>query len=154
LNDGDVVMYCDSGACFVADVEPLLSLTDEQDIVLFDFPYFFNRNWIKRDCFELMGCTDEKYIQGAHWNGAFQIYKKTPKSIAFVEEYLKYCCDERILTDIPSESGAEDNSFKDHRHDQAVLSLLAIKHEIKPNLDPSQYGRPYNNIINHHRISK
>lgn len=150
IKDGDILMYIDSGACFVSHAGTLFKMLDTQDIVLFDMPYFYNRTYIKRDCFELMGCTEEMYRIGAHWNGAFQLYRKSEESIKFVTEYLEWCKDERILTDLKSTTGPEDNSFVDHRHDQAVLSLMAIKYGIKPNIDPSQFGR-HEQIINHHR---
>lgn len=56
----------------------------------------------------------------------------------FVEEWLRYCRDERILTDIPNESGYPNlTGFVDHRHDQSVLSLLAEKYHINLYRKPS-----------------
>ncbi len=50
----------------------------------------------------------------------------------------------RILTDIPNVCGFDNlPGFRDHRHDQSVLSLLASSRGIIPHRDPSQFGDPY-----------
>lgn len=71
--------------------------------------------------------------------------------MAFLEEWLNYCTDERILTDISNRCGYDNYAeFKDHRHDQSVLSLLVLRHGIETFRDPSQFGNhlklaPYRN---------
>ena len=49
-----------------------------------------------------------------------------------------------ILTDIPNACGLSNlPEFKDHRHDQSILSLLAKKHNVEMFRDPSQWGNPH-----------
>lgn len=151
---GDIVMYSDSGATFLRDVNPLLSLADAQPIVLFDQPKFLNVQWTKKDTFQMMKCTGDEYLHGKHWNGAFQIYRVCRESIDFVREYLGWCANKYTLTDIPSIMGPEHELYQAHRHDQSVLSLLAIKYGIKPNVDPSQYGDLNDPYIDHHRTQE
>jgi hypothetical protein len=110
---------------------------------------------------------------------SFNIYKKNNASINFVEDWLTLCKNENLLTDAPNICGLNDfKDFISHRHDQSILTLLAIQKKIKPYRDPSQYGnhlkyekyrekgeyilKPYTNskdyqdsnygtILNHHR---
>jgi len=87
---------------------------------------------------------------------SFILIKKTEFSMSFIEEWLTFCQDYRILTDSPNECGLENfQNFFDHRHDQSVLSLLARKHKITLDIDPSQYGNDRRDInmqlINHTR---
>lgn len=163
-NDGDIIFYVDSGNVFLSDPSFLYEYIDiKNGVILFD-----NRdgmqngesaqNFIscKKDCFVLMGCDNEKYINGKHLNASYQIYKKNIFVMNFVNEYLDVCQDIRILTDTPNQHGHNYSGYYDHRHDQSVLSLLAIKHNIEPLIDPSEWGnkcgvRGFNQIFQHHR---
>jgi hypothetical protein len=54
------------------------------------------------------------------------LVKNTEANRGFVQTWLEYCTDDRILTDRPNECGRPDlPEFIAHRHDQAVLSVLA-----------------------------
>lgn len=66
---------------------------------------------------------------------------KTLHTIQLVSEWLKYATDARSITDQPNELGLPNYpEFCDHRHDQAVLSLLAKKWCLTMNRDATQYG--------------
>ena len=87
------------------------------------------RQYTKRDAFILLGVDSPFYSETGQFNAAFQIYKKTRFTEAFLEEYLYYSQDRRIITDDPNKLGKENyNEFKDHRHDQSILSLLTKKY--------------------------
>ena len=46
-----------------------------------------------------------------------------------MSEYLYYAQDKRIITDDPNELGYNNyEGFRDHRHDQSILSLLTKKY--------------------------
>jgi len=150
--EGDTIFYSDAGAYFEKDLSPYFHKTRERNIVLFDMPYFTNNQWVKRDAFVLMDCDNKEYSEGSHWNGAFMIFKKCKESVDFISEYLKWCQDERIISDNPNECGKDNYfEFEDHRHDQSVLSLMAIKHKIQPELDLSQWGMKEDSYIHHSR---
>jgi hypothetical protein len=161
---GDIIFYVDAGNVFINSPDELFKLLNENnDILLFD-----NRDGmqnglsaqnfisVKKDCFVLMECDTNEYIFGPHLNASYQIYKKSEKSINFVLEYLNFCKNEQILTDTQNKFGDNYPGYYDHRHDQSVLSLLAIKHKINPVVDPSEWGnkcgcRNFNQIFSHHR---
>jgi hypothetical protein len=63
------------------------------------------------------------------FNAAYQIYKKTIFTEKFLEDYLNYCRDKRIITDEPNSMGLPNyDIFRDNRHDQTVFSLLIKKY--------------------------
>jgi len=91
-----------------------------------------NRQMTKRDTFILMDCEEEKYYNAIQVEAGFFAAKKTTSNIAFIREWLEYCKDERILTDIPNQLGVSNfDEFIDHRHDQSILSLLQVKYNIQ-----------------------
>ncbi|HIJ77957.1 MAG: hypothetical protein OEY01_01450 [Desulfobulbaceae bacterium] len=144
--DGDIIIYSDSGAEIISPLSPLLDLCKRKNgILLFQVHSqngkHLNIKWTKRDCFTLMGADEPKYHNAEQVAGSPQIYMKNNRNLAFIEEWLSYCTDERILTDMPNRCGLENYpEFKDHRHDQSVISILAAKHGIEIFRDPSQYG--------------
>lgn len=155
LDPGDILFYADSGSNFRNDPQPLFNTLEQQNILLFIMDHFQNKMWTKRDCFHLMGCDNDKYVNGPHWNAAFLGFKVSDEAISFIDEYLYHCCDANILTDKENICGKPNYpEFKDHRHDQSVLSLMALKHNIEPNIDPSQFGDLPYQVMYHHRSKK
>jgi len=142
INYGDLLIYSDAGIEIVKDPLPLIDICCAQNgILLFKVHGRLNRTWTKRDCFVLMNCDSKVYWNAVQIVASFQIYIKNNRSLAFVEEWLHYCKIPEIITDLPNIQGLDNfPEFKNHRHDQSVLSLLATKHGIEIFRDPSQWG--------------
>jgi hypothetical protein len=164
INEGDLILYLDAGVEVMDDLSPLFDLCVRQKgILLFRAHGRLNRVWIKRDCFVLMNCDLEKYWNAEHITASYELYIKSDESIKFLQEWLHYGCNPNIITDSPNIRGLPNfPDFKEHRHDQAILSLLAAKHGIRRFRNPSQWGDPYKaentdlnlpykTIFNHHR---
>ena len=163
INEGDTLMYVDSGNEFIANPKPLFELLDKQDLILFKNrdgnpkgEVWTNSMWTKSDCFALMGCEADIYKQGPQIDASYIIIKKTKKTVDFVDEYFKYSCNKNIITDLPNITQTPNEpDFKDHRHDQSILSLLAIKHNILLHESPSESSnhiiKDYPQIFNHFR---
>jgi len=161
VNDGDVVMYSDSGATFINSIQPLVDTCLREEIVLFELNGIPLKSYTKRDCFYYMWGNTIEYHNTNFITASFQLYKRCERSITFVEKYLKWCCNEDVLTDKPNTCGLPNlPEFKDHRHDQSVLTILAKHNDIKLHADPSEYGNNhrhlydnsnYGQIIWHHR---
>lgn len=171
LSDDDILVYHDSGAEIIGNIKPLTDLVNEKKILLFRSHGYTNSGWTKRDCFYFMDCDLPKYYDGPQVWAGFIVLKKTSDNIRLVSNWLEFASNKHILTDDKNISGLENlPDFQDHRHDQAILSLLAIKNEIEIFRDPSQYGdlsrlsipnekheayhhnSPYPTLINSHRI--
>lgn len=146
VEDGDIVIYSDSGAEIISPLDPLIDLCRQKGgILLFNVhtPNGKHTNimWTKRDCFVLMDADTPRFHNAEQIAGSPQLYQKTSRSMALLEEWLSYCTDERILTDIPNRCGHDNYiEFKDHRHDQSVLSIVALRHGVETFRDPSQFG--------------
>lgn len=176
----DIIIYCDSGIEVIAALNPLISICNQQGgIMLFRTHGQANKKWTKRDCFVLMGCDSPEYWNAGQLMASFSVYVNNGRNRDFVEEWLNYCCNENIVTDKPNVCGLDNlPEFKDHRHDQSVLSLLAAKHKIDIYRNPSQGGNrfklkqfrqpgevsryspkpytnsPYGTLLNHHRTKE
>ena len=85
--------------------------------------------YTKRDAFILLGADMPFYSQTSQYGATIQIYKKTSFTVKFIQEWLYYCQDKRIITDDKNTLGQPNyKDFKDNRHDQTVLSLLIKKY--------------------------
>lgn len=161
MNEGDLLFYSDSGAHFICGIESLYNKLDNQNkILLFTLEDFHtHKKWTKRDCFHYMNLDYEPFLSINQILASFVVCIKTKSNIEFFEEWLKYAQDERIITDSPNVCGLSNYSeFKDHRHDQSILSLLGRKHNITTIEDISQWGndrrKEIPQILEHTRSDK
>ena len=144
MDEGDILLYVDSGAKIIGNVSPVINIVKEKEVVFFSNDYHKNSTWTKRDCFYYMDSDTPLFHDGYQIAACYLALKKNAATITLVTEWLKYSMDERIITDNENVCGLPDFSdFKDHRHDQSVLSLLAIKYNIEIYRDPSQWGNSY-----------
>ena len=181
VNDGDVVIYADSGIEVIKALDPLIELClEKNDVLLFcEGGERLNKEYTKRDCFIMMDCDSEDYWNSVQCLASFHLYTRNKLCIEFLKKWLLYCQNKHILTDVENICG-KDNfpEFKDHRHDQSVLSLLAHKTKKEIFRDPTQWGNhlkmkefringefcskkynsinsfnnsPYGTFLNHHR---
>ena len=157
MGPNDWLMYTDSGMYFVRNpwlwVESVLDEIGEKGIITFCSGWT-NKQYCKRDAFVLMGLDEPKYTDAEHRMASVFVCRKTPFSLAFVEEWLKYAQDPRIISDLPNTQGLPNYpEFKDHRHDQSIMSLLGIKHDtyLWTKKDITQYSNPEDHCIYHTR---
>jgi len=136
VQDGDTIIYIDADH-YVTDrniIGMINSAMDDRGLYITDMKYHGhkNRRWTKRDCFVFMGCDEEKYWDGFHVEAGKCAYRKNEFVMKFVEDWLGYACNENSITDLPNICGKPNfPEFQDHRHDQSVLALMTIKHNIK-----------------------
>ena len=134
LQPNDIVLYMDSGDQFIKESfdrlrESVLATMKNQNILLTKggFP---NRDWTKRDCFVLMGCDSDIYHNAIQVEAGIILATTSWFTITFISEWLSLCKNKELITDSPNAQGENFASFVDHRHDQSILSLLAIKKDI------------------------
>jgi hypothetical protein len=132
MKEGDWLMYTDSGMHFCDNpwnwILPEESEMGDKGIMTFG-TYSTNATWTKRDTFVLMNMDNESVKNMPQRLASSFVCKKTPFSISFVGEWLRYAQDPRIVTDLPNTQSLPNYpEFRDHRHDQSILSLLTIKH--------------------------
>jgi hypothetical protein len=141
---GDVVMFTDAD-CY--PVKPFRHLytecRHEGGIYLFRANPWKNYQWCKRDAFIVMGQDDASYHDGSLDAGVarFMLFEKGPwRATQFLMEWLTYCVNPRATTFDPSILGSEAPGFREHRTEQAIMTLLAYKYgiELHPELDYEQ----------------
>jgi hypothetical protein len=141
---GDFIVYLDSAYYFLNNIEELINLSHKNNGFFFDEIKDDDKTckfWTKRDCFILMDCDEDLYYNYSTVQSGLLILEKNEKVISFIKEWLRYSQDKRILTDINNTLGKQNfNEFIEHRHDQAILSLLRIKYNIDGFRNPSQWG--------------
>ncbi len=146
MDTGDQIVYMDACMEFVKSPMGWLNYFNE-DINLFTNGQFHHK-YCKEYCYNRMGV--QRNINQMQVNGAYQIYRKSKKSLAFLKEYMDYCLNLRCVNDDIEDPNEEHFEFISHRHDQSILTNLAIKHQIPIHSDITQFGSS-DPIINHHR---
>ncbi len=146
LNPGDFLFYCDAGAYFINPIDPLIEISLEHNLDILSFEHFerFEYEWTKRDAFILMDCDTPDYTESRQRLSSFSLWRKSVFTMDFLNEFLKFAKDERILTDIDNKCGYPNyKNFKENRHDQSIFSLLTKKYNLQSFRDPSQMGNKY-----------
>lgn len=141
--EGDIIFYVDSGAFFVSNVKCIIkSFRQNEKIWVSDCPLLENC-FTKEKCFELMECNDDSIKYSNQIQGCFFFAVCCDESKKFVEKWLKYCEDFRLMSPEGTFPVLEyyGNKFVAHREDQSILSLLCKKEGIVPHRDPSQRGK-------------
>ena len=113
--------------------------------------------WTKRDCFVVMDCDSAEFHNSPHVQAGYSVWSRSHASIAFLEEWLSWCCNPTAITDDDNILGKPNSkNFRDHRHDQAILSNLVTKKGIQP-FGPKERSlngyRNFNLIIRHMLLS-
>lgn len=152
--ENDIILYIDS--------------TDVPSPIFFNFVlYYFEKSdlflvksnhlhdqYTKRDCFILMDCDDEKYHNQYQLEAGIIGVRNTRFNIKLMEEWLRYCSDINIITDVPNSSGLPNyKGFIDHRHDQSILTNLAIKYDL-PTCQLSNQHISYNSASKYKQIHR
>jgi len=143
IEDGDVLCYNDSKYLWVKNIRQFESdiLTGKNIGVYINKPNsgtHIEKEWTKFDALALMNIKNENNFRNnvintnQVWAG-FILLRKSFNPIRFVGEWLTYVQDQRIVTDSRSIFGPENTSFREHRHDQSILSLLCKKWGITMN---------------------
>jgi hypothetical protein len=142
LQDGDILVYSDSGIEIIADLSPLINIcSSKEPILLFGNQTYMNSQFTKRDCFVAMNCDSRRYWNCMQVDAAFMLVRKNDTTMAFLEEWMQYCKFENIITDAPNVYGRENlPNFSEHRHDQSIISVLAEKYNINLYRKPTHYS--------------
>lgn len=162
LPEGEWLFYADSGSYFIQSIAPLVALAQSHNLDLLTFEdAHLEKKYAKRDALILLDADRPEILARKQRLAAFSLWRSSPVSRQFTTSWLQYCTDPRVLTDQPNTLGfANHDAFQDHRHDQAVFSILAKQQQLPGFRDPSQWGNdklnaypnsPYPQLIDHTR---
>jgi hypothetical protein len=162
LPEGRPVFYVDVAMTVIADPWPLIAQAGAHPVILFgsEDPGSQAR-WTKRDCFIEMDADTPDFWNLSQLMAGFQLYRNGPQARAFLEKLAKALANRRAVSDDPNSHGLPNlTGFRDHRHDQSILTILAAKEGMPILQDPSQFGpwdapqqgKPFGQIFHLHRI--
>ncbi len=146
LKNGEFLVYYDVGRPSIPHridnpILPLLEWCSNRNGGMLPGTYIpeYGRNakWTKRECFVTMDCDLPLYWEHPQIQATYSVWQKSDASLAFVNEWLSWCMKPSALADhtiLPDVSNFDD--FVDHRHDQSIITNLAIKRGIKCYGDP------------------
>lgn len=139
-SDNDYIVYTDAGIQFENKITWLLNAMDGE-IMLFGNRWRHG-DWCKTDCLVAMGCNQEWIRDHEQLQASCVIVKNTPQAYAFMNDWLWWCQEPGLIDDTPSIKPNLPN-FREHRHDQAILTNLALTNKITFHWWPAQYSIRY-----------
>lgn len=144
LEDDDLLFYLDSKYYFLSDFTELYRNSIEtKDIIVWknkpNEPTWFMKNWCKMSVIEKFNMKQKVFNENILdcWAGCIFI-KKTDFSKSVLNEWLDMCCNYDDISDSPS-SIENTVFFRDHRHDQSLLSILLCKYGIEMDFFEKKY---------------
>mmetsp|Transcript_25139 Transcript_25139/g.72334 ORF Transcript_25139/g.72334 Transcript_25139/m.72334 type:complete len:370 (+) Transcript_25139:635-1744(+) len=156
MADGDVLVHLDYDLTITDDASALFCLGQnaERGVALIHFPCWTDRQWSKAELVRALNATDAM-LDTAQVYGGVVVLRKTPFAVQFLREWLQVATDpDRDLSeDVPCRrhdppgceqrarrppgcecaewATPQDPAFREHRHDQSIVSLLAKRHGLK-----------------------
>lgn len=152
LEEGDYMMYADAGGFYYCrPIRPLVEEMQKRNLWLLSQEVgFIEKCYTKRDAFVLMDCDTPEYTDTVQRMGGLHIMKKCAKSTAFVEDWIQYGRDKRIMDNEKNRCGLDNyEGFVAHRNDQSVFSLLCKKYQVEPFENIRQEGN-FQVVYYHH----
>ena len=112
--------------------------------------------WSKRDCFVGMGCDSPEYHNSGQVQAGYSCWSNSKASRDFLMQWLNWVQIEAVVTDQPNIYGKPNfDEFRDHRHDQSIMTNLVIKNKIKlfgPRDHSLDGYRDFNIILRHMQL--
>lgn len=158
--EGSLVLYTDVAVRYLAPPREMLKLAEGRDIVLFNnhLAEWTQAIFTKRDCLVLLDADRPEDWQRRQLDAAFQLYRAGPRARGFLMEWREAMRDPRVLNDDANSCGKPNlPGFRDHRHDQSILTIMAARHGIETFRSPSadisggNVASAYPQIFHHHR---
>lgn len=135
LEDGDMVLFTDSDCIPIRHFGVLYDVCNRDGgIMLFTAQGHKHYKWCKKDCFITMGQNEEKYTNKDVQAGVarFMVFQKGHwRTTQFLMEWITYCVNPQATTFDPSIIASEQEGFIEHRTEQAIMTNLAHKYELK-----------------------
>jgi hypothetical protein len=131
MNDGDILLYSDCGCELdIKNINQFHNLFDlvKKDLIVGGY-MMTEKNYTKMDLVMHLNMNNDKYLSTQqHIAGSICILK-CKKTVDLIREWYDISCNYNLLNDTPS-STLNYASFKEHRHDQSIFSLLTKKYDI------------------------
>lgn len=130
LNEHEILLYCDAG-CEIdirdrGTIQRMLEQVKTDLIVASEVgaEWGYERMWCKKDLYHSLGISDDDPILKTPQRQATAICLiKCDQTVRLVDRWYQLACNYHLLDDTPSLIPNLPD-FREHRHDQAIFSLL------------------------------
>lgn len=121
INDGDELVYMDSGANFIKDPSNILRMINHKGVLTFSMVQKKSK-WTKGDCFYYINGEDKSNFKDENQiQGTYIFLKKCTTSVNFIKKWLDHCTSNNIITD--DSNTRLDTYFKDKELDCLKIDI-------------------------------
>jgi hypothetical protein len=133
LNDGDILLYLDCG-CEISnnkknEMVNYINNIIKNEYIITSFT-FTEKNWNKMDLILYLNANSSEILETPQRQAGAILLYVCDKTRKLVNEWYNTSCNYNLIDDSSSIS-KNYNGFREHRHDQAIFSLLTKKYNIK-----------------------
>ena len=142
MNEGDILLYLDSGCDIKSDANhKLTSLLDRCDSILYTSTGQKEKTWTKMDIFSEMNMLNNQDIMMSEQHQAGVLFiNKNEITMNFIRDWYSMICKYNLVDDSPS-GLPNDETFKENRHDQSLFNVIIKSEKYK------EYLNNENNLI-------
>ncbi len=138
---GDAILWLDAGVMALKNLKEIFEWIEQEDIFLVEDPYQLNVTWTHPSCASIMQATEEELLSHQVCGG-IQGFKRSGKHQKMMDQVLEFslirgCIEGEKFCDYGK--GVQGKPILGHRHDQSILSLLAVRNRC-PMHDIHRFG--------------
>jgi hypothetical protein len=130
LEVGDVALFVDSNHIIQNDPSIFYNIARQNIFFVHDhiWVYYPQKDWTHRDMFVNMGCDEERFWNAPQIQGNIFGVMKSEVGERLVKEWFEFS----LRPEVMFGEGKHPNfpSFKTHRYDQSIMSMLVEKYHI------------------------
>jgi hypothetical protein len=132
LNNDEILIYIDSTDLPKLPFFEYVNTHFKTEKILLTNRGYLNGDWTKRDCFVFMNCDNEKYYNEIQLEAGLIGLKNNDFCIELLSLWFETMKNKKILDDSPNILGLPNlPKFREHRHDQSILTNISIQKNIK-----------------------
>ena len=124
-----MIFYSDSGSFLCRWPSEYLKKTQDNDICVLEDDEQYNEQWCHAKSVELMNINSEELKQQQIVGGILAFRAGSEKVISYFNEAWKYAQMRDVIVGEKWEGTKNSKPFG-HRHDQSILSILSLRHEL------------------------
>lgn len=138
MNEGDMLLYMDSGDLYFAGIRDFVIRELQNHHIILTDSGNINKDYTKQDTFIAMDCDGDEFKNAHQVEAGVIAVKNTAKARRILNEWLSWCIMPEVVMDEPNDYPNAE-SFVAHRHDQSILSNLAVVHNLTRSEEIRQY---------------
>ncbi len=142
LEENEILVYSDSGIEIIGEFNTIVEeIKRSNGFGCFQTYGFTNEQYIKKYCLYKMGCDSTYYLNAPMIMGGFLILVNNQLVREVINEWMELCMDYDLVSDNLIPYQGEHERFREHRHDQSILTLICLKRKIRFFREPTQFAK-------------